>query len=331
MATGANRTARSLSPPRRSRTSCNAASRARSASTRSPACSTAPTPRTTRSIPSASSSRPPATTSWPPSRSPPSTACRCCRAAAARRSSGQTVGAALVIDFSKVLSRVLDIDLEGGFVTVEPGINIDALNRQLKPQRRDVRPRSRLRQSRHRRRRRRQQLDRLALDPLRHDRRQRAGRDGRHGRRRRSRPRSHRARRDGRPGQHRRRQGTPLQPASGVPGTLRRVDRPRFPAALASRHRLLTRPVAQTRRRVQPGPVAGLFRRHPGHTARGHIPARAETDEDRPRAASVRRARRLHGRDPGDPRDRSLRGRADGPHADQSHAIAARLSRARSR
>ena len=47
--------------------------------------------------------------------------------------SGQTVGAALVIDFSKVLSRVLEIDLEGGSVTVEPGINIDALNRQLKP------------------------------------------------------------------------------------------------------------------------------------------------------------------------------------------------------
>src|SRR5918996_982122 len=47
--------------------------------------------------------------------------------------SGQTVGAALVIDFSKVLSRVLDVDVEGRTVTVEPGINIDALNRQLKP------------------------------------------------------------------------------------------------------------------------------------------------------------------------------------------------------
>ena len=35
--------------------------------------------------------------------------------------SGQTVGTALVIDFSKVLSKVLEIDLEGGFVTVEPG------------------------------------------------------------------------------------------------------------------------------------------------------------------------------------------------------------------
>ena len=53
--------------------------------------------------------------------------------------------------------------------------------------------------------------------------------------------------------------------------------------------------------------------------------------QDRARAASVRRAGRLHGRDPGDPRNRSLRGRADGPHADQSDPIAARASRARSR
>ncbi len=47
--------------------------------------------------------------------------------------SGQTVGAALVIDFSKALSRILSVDVEGRSVTVEPGINIDALNRQLKP------------------------------------------------------------------------------------------------------------------------------------------------------------------------------------------------------
>src|SRR5262249_46618119 len=46
---------------------------------------------------------------------------------------GQTVGAALVVDFSKALSNVLAIDAEGRTVTVEPGINIDALNRQLKP------------------------------------------------------------------------------------------------------------------------------------------------------------------------------------------------------
>ncbi|HEV2109283.1 MAG TPA: FAD-linked oxidase C-terminal domain-containing protein [Thermomicrobiales bacterium] len=45
---------------------------------------------------------------------------------------GQAVGAALVIDFSKYLNRVLDIDPEAHTVTVEPGINLDLLNRQLK-------------------------------------------------------------------------------------------------------------------------------------------------------------------------------------------------------
>jgi FAD/FMN-containing dehydrogenase/Fe-S oxidoreductase len=46
---------------------------------------------------------------------------------------GQTVGAALVIDFSKHLARVLAVDVEGRTVTVEPGINLEALNRQLRP------------------------------------------------------------------------------------------------------------------------------------------------------------------------------------------------------
>ena len=46
---------------------------------------------------------------------------------------GQTVGAALVIDFSKYLNRILEIDLEAKRVTAEPGINLDVLNRQLKP------------------------------------------------------------------------------------------------------------------------------------------------------------------------------------------------------
>lgn len=46
---------------------------------------------------------------------------------------GQTVGAALVIDFSKYLSRVLEIDPEAKRVTVEPGINLDLLNKQLRP------------------------------------------------------------------------------------------------------------------------------------------------------------------------------------------------------
>ena len=46
---------------------------------------------------------------------------------------GQTTGAALVIDNSKHFRRVLDLDLEAGTVTVEPGIVLDHLNAQLKP------------------------------------------------------------------------------------------------------------------------------------------------------------------------------------------------------
>lgn len=46
---------------------------------------------------------------------------------------GQTVGAALVIDFSKYLSRVVELDVENKTVTVEPGINLENLNNSLKP------------------------------------------------------------------------------------------------------------------------------------------------------------------------------------------------------
>jgi FAD/FMN-containing dehydrogenase/Fe-S oxidoreductase len=45
---------------------------------------------------------------------------------------GQAVGAGLIIDFSKYLNRVLDIDIESRRVTVEPGISVDLLNQQLK-------------------------------------------------------------------------------------------------------------------------------------------------------------------------------------------------------
>ncbi|CAN5729520.1 FAD-binding and (Fe-S)-binding domain-containing protein [soil metagenome] len=44
---------------------------------------------------------------------------------------GQTVGAALVIDFSKYLSRIIDLNPEEQTVLVEPGINLDSLNRLL--------------------------------------------------------------------------------------------------------------------------------------------------------------------------------------------------------
>lgn len=45
---------------------------------------------------------------------------------------GQTVGAGLVIDFSKHVRNVLDVDAERRTVTVEPGIVLDHLNAQLK-------------------------------------------------------------------------------------------------------------------------------------------------------------------------------------------------------
>jgi len=46
---------------------------------------------------------------------------------------GQTVGASLVIDCSKYLTRILDLDVKKKRCTVEPGIILDDLNRQLKP------------------------------------------------------------------------------------------------------------------------------------------------------------------------------------------------------
>jgi hypothetical protein len=46
--------------------------------------------------------------------------------------SGQTVGRALVMDFSRHLNRLISVDPEGRTCVVEPGIVLDALNRQLK-------------------------------------------------------------------------------------------------------------------------------------------------------------------------------------------------------
>ncbi len=46
---------------------------------------------------------------------------------------GQTVGAALVIDNSKWINRVLDFDSEQRRITVEPGMVLDTLNSYLKP------------------------------------------------------------------------------------------------------------------------------------------------------------------------------------------------------
>ncbi len=46
---------------------------------------------------------------------------------------GQTVNDSLVVDCSKYLTRVLDLDVKGARCTVQPGIVLDELNRQLKP------------------------------------------------------------------------------------------------------------------------------------------------------------------------------------------------------
>src|SRR5471032_1874305 len=46
---------------------------------------------------------------------------------------GQTVGSSLVVDCSKYLTRIVDLDVKRKTCTVEPGIVLDALNRQLKP------------------------------------------------------------------------------------------------------------------------------------------------------------------------------------------------------
>ncbi len=44
---------------------------------------------------------------------------------------GQAVGAAIVLDFSKYMHEVIDVDIESRRVTVEPGINFAALNQQM--------------------------------------------------------------------------------------------------------------------------------------------------------------------------------------------------------
>src|SRR5512138_824708 len=47
--------------------------------------------------------------------------------------SGQAVGAALVLDFTKHLAEVISIDPEGRAAVVQPGIVLDQLNARLKP------------------------------------------------------------------------------------------------------------------------------------------------------------------------------------------------------
>ena len=57
----------------------------------------------------------------------------CCRAAAAPRNAGRRSTHSLVIDCSKYLNRILELDVAGRRCVVEPGIVLDELNRALKP------------------------------------------------------------------------------------------------------------------------------------------------------------------------------------------------------
>ena len=46
---------------------------------------------------------------------------------------GQSVGEALILDFSKYMNRIIDVDLAGEKATVQPGVVLDQLNRHLSP------------------------------------------------------------------------------------------------------------------------------------------------------------------------------------------------------
>jgi len=46
---------------------------------------------------------------------------------------GQTVGAALVIDHSKYLNRIVSVDAQAATAVVEPGVVLDSLNAHLRP------------------------------------------------------------------------------------------------------------------------------------------------------------------------------------------------------
>ena len=100
--------------------------------------------------------------------------------------SGQTVGRALVMDFSKHLNRLVSLDAGARTCVVEPGIVLDELNRQLRAVGLVVSCRCLHVEPRHHRRHGRQQLLRHPLDPLRHHARQRAGHRCDPGRRQRS-------------------------------------------------------------------------------------------------------------------------------------------------
>ena len=82
---------------------------------------------------------------------------------------GQTVGHAVVLDFSRHMHSLLGIDAEASTARVQPGLVQDELNQAASKHWLDVRAGHVDRQSRHAGRHDRQQLLRLPLGALRHD------------------------------------------------------------------------------------------------------------------------------------------------------------------
>ena len=99
----------------------------------SAAAATPPMPRTIRSSRSVSSCRRASTTSAPPSRSPGWLGVPVLPRGGGTSQCGQTVGEALVVDCSKYLDQVLDLDLAARRVRVAPGLVLDRLNKALAP------------------------------------------------------------------------------------------------------------------------------------------------------------------------------------------------------
>ena len=234
---------------------------------------------------------------------------------------GQTIGSGLVIDYSKYLDRVLELDAESRTVWVEPGVVLDRLNRFLKAAGAVLPGRHLDRLARDNWRHGRQQRLRRALDPLRHHGRQPA-RDRRAAAGRRAGP----LRRG--PGQPPGRAREPAlsrpDPGDAGPGRTRgRSDRRGLPQGPAPGRRLQPRPGAAGR--PQHGGAPGRLGRH----ARAVPPAQAQAAA----AAAAQGPGRLplpelpsgDGLGSGDRRPRAVRGRAGRPHDHRARAQDPRL------
>ena len=144
-------------------------SQARSGSIASPARSIPPTPASTRSSRRASS--------LPRSREDLIRIVRICaehRCSLTMRGggtsqAGQAIGAGVIVDTSKYLNRVLELNAGERWARVEPGIVLDELNAAAQGARTAIRTRHLDRQPRHGRRHDGQQFERRALGPLRQD------------------------------------------------------------------------------------------------------------------------------------------------------------------